>query len=268
MCHDGQGGTVPRRRGGFTSTASPTLQNRGFEPMGLMKDDDGGAGIMAEAGLEANRINRRAAMKTAAAAAAAAAVWSAPRVEGLSFVPDYAAAASCAVPSDSRAATKNATTKACNLAGVISRKICWGNATGSPAIPTINTGVATCGSATISFPSLPNPNGGAVGLSASVGGDVYNGNSNTAVQSANSRISGLALTGMGPTVGSCTLDVTGACSTGAFRAGANANSLGSSSSEVRTANGSFSDVWVKCVGTFNSGQNAAFTLTLTCNFNC
>ena len=43
----------------------------------------------------ADSVARRAAMKAALGGAAAAAVWSAPRIEGLSLAPDYAAAASC-----------------------------------------------------------------------------------------------------------------------------------------------------------------------------
>ena len=42
--------------------------------------------------------SRRSVMKGAAGAAAAAAVWSAPRLEGLSVVPDYAAAGTASTP--------------------------------------------------------------------------------------------------------------------------------------------------------------------------
>ena len=46
-----------------------------------------------EAGLDAERVSRRSALKKAAAGAATmGAVWAGPRVEGLSLVPDYASA--------------------------------------------------------------------------------------------------------------------------------------------------------------------------------
>ncbi|MCB0976731.1 MAG: hypothetical protein KDB02_04665 [Acidimicrobiales bacterium] len=65
-------------------------------------------------------VSRRAAIKAAFGGAAAAAVWTAPRIEGLSVAPDYAAAASCSGGSISQI-TKNS-----NNCSVGSTE-CWGN---------------------------------------------------------------------------------------------------------------------------------------------
>jgi len=217
-----------------------------------------------EHGFDAVRLSRRNAMRAAVATATVVGVWSAPRIEGLSIVPDYAAAATCSIPNGTQSTTKNSAFKACGPGGT-SKQICWGNAFCSGGG---NAGTATCGTANGALPALAKPNAGNISLNYSVAGAVYNGNSNTDVQSANSRVFGLSLTGMDANVQSCTLDVTGGCSTGSFRAGTNSTSLGASSSEVRTSDGSFGSVWLKCVGTSTSGQTASFTLTLTCSFNC
>ncbi len=63
----------------------PTGEEQGSGEDEVVTEDDGG---------EAARLKRREAMRRAAGAAAVAgATWSAPRVEGLSILPDYAAAA-------------------------------------------------------------------------------------------------------------------------------------------------------------------------------
>jgi hypothetical protein len=211
------------------------------------------------------RVSRRAAMKIAAAGTTVAAVWAAPRIEGMSVVPNYAAAATCVVPGDVRSTTKNSAYKACGPGGA-SKQICWGNAVCSAGG---NSGNAVCDTANGALPVMPKPSGnGNIGLAYSSAGAVFNGNSTTDVESANSKVSGLSLTGMDANVASCTLDVTGSCSLGSFRAGTVSTALGTATNEQLVANGSFSDVWVKCTGTSTSGHSASFTLTLSCEFIC
>ncbi|MCB1258088.1 MAG: hypothetical protein KDB26_13325 [Microthrixaceae bacterium] len=60
--------------------------------------DEGGQDENEDAENEDARIKRRAALKLAAGAAAAGAVWTAPKLDGFSVVPNYAAAGTAVVP--------------------------------------------------------------------------------------------------------------------------------------------------------------------------
>lgn len=75
------------------------------------------------AGARASLIDRRNAMKIALGGAAAATVWSAPRIEGLSLAPDYAAAASCNATSTGTQVTRDSIN-----CGTLGGTECFGNA--------------------------------------------------------------------------------------------------------------------------------------------
>lgn len=98
--------------------------------------DDASAGDEGDAPRRST-IDRRNAMKIALGGAAAATVWSAPRVEGLSLAPDYAAAASCNAVSTAPQFVKNS-----NNCGYYGDTECWGNNCCEPAgwSRTVNAG--------------------------------------------------------------------------------------------------------------------------------
>lgn len=74
------------------------VDNEQDESPGALADNTAGGGGPSASDVDEARISRRSALRKAAAGAAVAgAVWAAPRVEGLSIVPDYAAAASGSV---------------------------------------------------------------------------------------------------------------------------------------------------------------------------
>lgn len=72
-----------------------TVENEGSD----MSADASEAAPEATDGTPEARLNRRRMMQAALAGGAAAAVWSAPRIEGLSIAPDYASAATCTTSS-------------------------------------------------------------------------------------------------------------------------------------------------------------------------
>ena len=110
--------------------------------------NDTGDGGAADAVDRPERVDRRTAMKAALAGVAAAAVWSAPRIEGLSVAPDVAQAASCVNPSADT--TNHAATTSLTLV-----EQCW----------VLNAGAISCSDFTVTR------NAGRFNIGVRIGGD-------------------------------------------------------------------------------------------------
>ena len=85
---------------------------------------------------EANRLDRRQAMKAALGGAAAAAVFTAPRIEGFSTAPNYASAVTTPACANANGnATLNKTSQSCSFLN--NWDCCWGGRSGSTCNPAI-----------------------------------------------------------------------------------------------------------------------------------
>lgn len=163
----------------------------------------------ANGGLADQRIDRRRAMQVALGAATAAAVWSAPRVEGFSLAPDYAAAASCTGGSGAQT-TKNSNNCA---AGTTE---CWGN--------------NCCGNFAYGAVNIP----GGFTLNGVIGGNVNGDNGSL----------NMVIAGIDPPFQQCTVNVAGNCNDGGtFRTSGG----GTSQNFVFNANGNQSTL-IDCQG--------------------
>jgi len=129
-------------------------------------------------------LDRRSAMKVALGGAVAAAAWSAPRIEGLSLAPDYAAAASCT------GGTAGEITKNSNNCGYYGDTECFGN--------------NCCGS---------------WGFSANIASKfTLNGNISGDVSGDNGNVQ-MTINGIDPPWQRCTVNVGGTCNNASFRGG-------------------------------------------------
>ena len=130
-----------------------------------------------------SRIDRRTAMKAAVGGAAAVAVWSAPRIEGLSIAPDIASAASCT----GGTASYN---KASNDCGYYGDTECWGgNCCNTVAYGPVN---------------VPNTGSPLIQLNGNIGGSVNDDNG----------FINMTLSNIDPPFRSCTINVSGNCNNG------------------------------------------------------
>lgn len=251
-----------------------------------------------EDGLSEARISRRNALRAALGGSAAAVAWTAPRIEGFSIVPDFAAAASCVSGSPSTSTTASrATTNDCggqtpnNEACCIQ---CW-NSNGIQAPNCFdngyygntgcNAGNRGCGNATnnrlagttlnIAKTSPPSTN---ITLNYNIWGpvDKTDFGENAAMI--------FTLTGIDPPYQNCRVTMNGACDNGAFTFGAcNApntsvtfpangnysNDPGSVSTFFCTANNGNVALTPGCRSTSNLGNNnctsnGSITITLSC----
>ena len=153
------------------------------------------------------RIDRRAAMKAALAGAAAAAVWSAPRIDGLSIAPDVAQAASCVNPS------ADTTTHAAQVSATLVEQ-CWG---------VLNAGAISCSDFTVTR------NAGRFNIGVRIGGDdgaeIFNGGGFVKV----------TINGIDPPFQRCTVNVQTRCELGLL----NSPAFGSPINFVINNNGTF-----------------------------
>ena len=154
------------------------------------------------------RVDRRAAMKAALAGAAAAAVWSAPRIEGLSIAPDVAQAASCVNPSADT--TNHAATTSLTFV-----EQCWG---------VLNAGAISCSDFTVTR------NAGRFNIGVRIGGDdggdLFNGGGFVKV----------TINGIDPPFQRCTVNVQANCFIGLI---GGLNAEGSPDRFVINNNGTF-----------------------------
>ena len=136
---------------------------------------------------EQSRIDRRTAMKAALGGAAVAAAWTAPRIEGLSLAPDFAAAASCS------GGSIGTITKNSNNCGTGGSTECFGG----NCCNTVSMGGATVA-------------GNNFSVNANIGGEV-NGDSGFV---------NFTVSGIDPPFQRCTVNVSGNCNNdGSFRGG-------------------------------------------------
>jgi hypothetical protein len=154
------------------------------------------------------RVDRRAAMKAALAGAAAAAVWSAPRIEGLSIAPDVAQAASCTSPSADT--TNHPATTSLTLV-----EQCWG---------VLNAGAISCSDFTQNRNALKFNIG--VRIGGDDGGDLFNGGGFVKV----------TINGIDPPFQRCTVNVQANCFIGLI---GGLNAEGSPDRFVINNNGTF-----------------------------
>lgn len=182
----------------------------------------------AQLGTRSARIARRAAIKAAVAGTAAAVVWSAPRIDGLQIIPDYAAAASCTSPGVSNT---NFSASDCG-GGLIGA--CWGNNTGS---------WGSCPCSDKSYSVSPGFN---FVVSGNVGGGIQD----------DSGFINVSVNGIDPPFQKCTVEVNGACSN--FRINGN----GGTYNQTFLANGNAGPMLMDCNSSF--ANNASWNLTVTC----
>lgn len=191
---------------------------------------DTGVGTAAAEPTKPSVLDRRTAMKVALGGAAAATVWSAPRIEGLSLVPDYAAAASCNAASSATQVTKNS-----NNCGTLGSTECFGN--------------NCCGN----FGYSANVNAGSktFTLNGNIGGNVNSDNG----------LVNLTVGNIDPPFQRCNVNVSLNCNNdGSARGGGNFtfNNNGTQSSFIDCQGG----------GNFNqSDPNAQVRINITCNCN-
>ena len=184
-------------------------------------ESDGPAGDAVA--LEPTVLGRRRALQAALGGAAAGAAFVAPRIKGMSVVPDYAAAgtAACTTNSPKSVAinSSRANRDCCSqqltqlgFAGTGASVNCNGN--GNCGTPTINFGADTSGSLSI----LKNNAGPAtnIDLNYNVGGGIKE----FITSFDNTSKVGMAISGLSAGQ-SCTVNLNGSCVTGDFRISAN-----------------------------------------------
>ena len=207
----------------------------------MTPSNEAGSGAKASVGVadvDAKRLSRRTAMKAALGGVVASGVFLAPRIEGLSIVPDYAAAASCTSGSSNTGAL--AANDCNNLIGC-----CWGN----------EDNAATCACGNKSY-----------NLSAS--GITMTGNYGGGCNGDNGFVN-FAVSGIDPPFQSCTASVTGTC-TGSSGVGnvtwrsSNTSGNGTVFNQVFNADGSGSTL-TDCNGNLASFANNA---NLQISFSC
>lgn len=223
---------------------------------------------------DSRRVNRRAAMRAAAGGAVAAGVFVAPRVEGLSLVPNYASAAS----GDDATVDQlfNTTNQQANTAPLCLQRCCitcW-NSTGlvtNCARTTCNCGTnKSCGTAGadavngVLTVNKNSPAGSSINLNYSLWGPTEGCTGGT----PQSPSLNLVLAGIDPPYQSCDVSVTGSCATGTFVGGGTVTGV--------TTNGtvSISPLAPGCSGSLSGpGSATAFcaapaslTVTLSCTF--
>lgn len=209
----------------------------------------------------ANRISRRSAMQAAVAGGSMAVVWAAPRVEGFSLAPDFAAAASCVSGTDSATFNTTRYAKNCNTNNCCDACV---NGTGG------NTGgcnFGLCdGSGCGNTPrtgtlSIPRTGAGAnFDFNYSFLGSAWNGGAN---------MNG-TLSGVEPPFVNCAIELNGSC---ADQGGGGDCSFGTGSGYTKSGNGAASTgIDFNCNGFLcrenNRCNNNSVTLSLTLSCTC
>lgn len=227
--------------------------------MGSATDD---SEIGSDATTHGQAISRRATMKAAVAGGAAAVAWSAPRVEGFSVVPDFAAAASCVSGNSvatfdttrrSKGCTFNNCCDACvNPTGGSGGGCSWaGWCNGSSCGNQARTG-------TLSIPRTGG--GGNFDFNYSFLGSAWNGQAS---------LNG-ALSGVDPPFVNCGVVLNGSC---ADQGGGGGCSFGTGSGASLNGNGNLSTgIDFNCNGILcsenNRCNNNSITLSLTLSCTC
>ncbi|MEO6630027.1 MAG: hypothetical protein ABIP03_15840 [Aquihabitans sp.] len=180
------------------------------------------------------QIDRRAALKAALGGAAVAAVFVAPRIEGFSLAPDYAAAGTqCHGPTST---TNNTNYNAACVS------TCWGSSGGNAF--NCNNGGRVGGCASKAFTTLTANNVGPtiITLNGNISGRLNSGGA------AAYTLAGMEANDL------CNVNLSGTCSVGAF----NSNTAPSMNQNF-AANGSSSAAF-QC----NNATSGTLTVTLTC----
>ena len=182
------------------------------------------------------RIARRSALKAGLAGSGAAVVWSAPRLEGMSFAPDYASAATCA----DQTSTVGLATRDCDGLQVGG---CWGNRNNT-------TPNVSCNCGSLGYNETPF---GSINISGTRTGG-FNGDDG---------ILNIALNGMtANNFDECTVDV--------GVSGVQYSGIGnwefSNSNHIFNTNGSSNNIEIDFDGSFGVYVNSmsALNLTVTC----
>lgn len=222
---------------------------------------------------DALRLSRRNAMKAAVGGAVAVGAFAAPRIEGFSLVPDYAAAASGDDQELTAGPIDTATSRAlkaplCQQACCVT---CW-NGSGAfvqCARATCTCGThKTCGSPTNNaytgslVANKNSPSGETIKLDYSLWGPTEGCSNETPALN-------LALSGIDPPFQSCAIEVTGSCDQGTF--------VGGQASTAYTADTTFS-LAPGCTGsivaesppvpdTMRCAAPARLTIKLSCTFS-
>lgn len=209
---------------------------------------------------DARRISRREALRrVAVAGAAAGAVWAAPRIEGMSIAPDYAAAASGNNANKTTPALASSASRGYNCFcfgfGNACCVVCWSGTNGS------NCSGAVCGNCTnnctgtqntqLIVPTFNNPN--AITMNGALSGNV---------RDANAALN-LVLNGIDPPFQQCTVAVNGVCNSGSFTLNPPSGYAG----PYNTSPGTIGPFSPQCSGSDCSNLNASLTINLQCNFN-
>jgi hypothetical protein len=230
----------------------------------------------AEAGLSPERISRRRAMKAAVGSGVAAATFVAPRVEGLSIAPDYAAAASGTNATNN--ATINATRSNSGTAYyclVTCCMLCW-NANGiytkCAATNCTAGGPSPCqnGNSNDNY-CCGNPvnhaRTGTLTVNKNVGSPItLNYNIWGGVGQGDPPSLNLTISGIDPPFQSCTVTINGSCNAGGFRI-ENANNNSTFSQTFAGNNGNIGPLAPRCASNPSlCNDNASITISLACTF--
>ena len=195
-------------------------------------------------------LSRRQAMRAAVGGAAAVVVWSAPRIEGFSVVPDFASAASCTSSTKNAASWPLSRTGNCCW-GSCSAMYCWNNGASIGCNYGCGGNVWGCSSTPTSGNlDIPKNPSGNISLSYALKGGVANsGQSDPTLN--------MSLNGMDAPFISCTVTVNGSCSGGGnFAGGYNSGAL--------NANTTFAQLNPRCDSINWCNTNASLTISLSC----
>lgn len=205
-----------------------------------------------------SRVDRRTAMKAVVAGGVAGAVWSAPRIEGFSLLPDFAAAATCTTAAknfsgDTNTGFGSRTSNCCY--GSCSDMTCWNSGASRDCSGGCFSNNWSCsGTATTGNLNIAKNDGGNLNLAWSIKGPVGSGRQSQLPTLA------VTMTGIDPPFISCLVTSNVACNSGTHSGDASVTFNANATNNSVPVCTQFQ--W--CGGNGTGTSNAAISITMTC----